>query len=90
MLTDISVLKTGGPEIIREDYDSAIADSVTRGEDYIAELKAEREKLGEAMAAVGLGMDELAPGMALAGLDSKRKRGWRAAAVPDWSVRIPA
>lgn len=86
--SNVSVLKTGGPEIAREDYDSAVLDSVTRGEDYIAQLKTEREQLGEAMAAVGLEVDELAPGMAVGALEAKRKRGWTPCAIPDWSTGV--
>lgn len=82
-----SVLKTSAPEMVREDYDQLVTDSHTRGEEYRAALEREREDLGAAMAAVGLDVEELRPGMARGALAAKRKRGWAVGGiVPDWTT----
>lgn len=58
-----------------------------RGEEYRAALDREREDLGMAMAAVGLDIEELRPGMAKSALAAKRKRGWAVGGiVPDWTT----
>lgn len=81
------VLKTSAPEIVREDYDARVSESVSRGEEYRAALERERDELGAAMAAVGLDIDELRPGMARGALAGKRKRGWAVGSmVPDWTT----
>lgn len=79
------ILKTGAPEIAREDYDTRMAESQTRGQGYVAVLTEER---GEAPApAAGLALDDLAPGMAVGVLAADRKRGWAVSgAVPDWTT----
>ncbi|CAK9781270.1 actin-like ATPase domain-containing protein [Cutaneotrichosporon oleaginosum] len=80
-------LKTSAPELVREDYDARVNESVARGEEYRAALERERDELGIAMAAVGLDIDELGPGMARGALAGKRKRGWVVGGiVPDWTT----
>lgn len=84
---DSSVLKTSAPELIREDYDQRITETMRRGEEYRAALERERDELGTAMAAIGLDLDELRPGMAKGALAAKRKRGWGVGGiVPDWTT----
>ncbi|BEJ15991.1 hypothetical protein CspHIS471_0505960 [Cutaneotrichosporon sp. HIS471] len=81
------VLKTSAPELVREDYDARVNESVSRGEEHRAALERERDELGAAIAAVGLDIDELRPGMARAALAGKRKRGWAVGGiVPDWTT----
>lgn len=72
---------------MREDYDARVNDSVSRGEEYRAALERERDELGTAMAAVGLDIEDLRPGMARGALAVKRKRGWAVGGiVPDWTT----
>jgi actin-related protein 10 len=72
-------LKTGAPEILREEYDAQYAESIARGDHYRSLV--EDEEVAEV---VGVSVDELRPGMALIG--TGRKRGWRdGVAVNDWS-----
>jgi actin-related protein 10 len=76
-------LKTGAPEIIREEYDSRLSESLARGDHYRAALE-EASAEAEVAAAVGIDVDKLQPGMALVG--SGRRRGWRdGVVVGDWT-----
>lgn len=78
-----SALKTGGPEILREEYDTLAAESAVRGEQYRQHLD-DAHSEAEVAAVVGLSLDELRPGMATLG--SGRKRGWRDGAfLRDWT-----
>jgi actin-related protein 10 len=79
----LRALKTGAPEIIREDYDTQYSESVSRGDHYRTSLE-EASAEAEVAAAVGISVDELQPGMALLG--TGRRRGWRdGVTVADWA-----
>jgi len=76
-------LKTGGPELLREDYDALCADSLARAEGHRNALD---EAEAEIAALVGLDVDELLPGMAVDGFGGKRKRGYHEGPrLGDWS-----
>ncbi|CAD6588985.1 MAG: hypothetical protein TREMPRED_005228 [Tremellales sp. Tagirdzhanova-0007] len=76
-------LKTGGPELLREEYDALCADALARA-DANRTLLDEAE--AEIAALVGLDLDELLPGMALDGLSAKRKRGYHEGPIlADWT-----
>lgn len=78
-LMTYSALKTGAPEITREDYDTLCAESIARGDHYRSSLED-----AEVAEGVGISVDELRPGMALLG--TGRRRGWRdGVVVNDWS-----
>lgn len=88
-------LKTGGPELLREDFDTIMATMSARG-DVWKTANAESmttDETGDAEAVerhepeVGISIEDLGPGMALHG-GGARKRWWdaeRKGAVGDWS-----
>lgn len=76
-------LKTGAPEIIREDYDTQSLESIARGDHYRSTPE-EADAEAEVAAAVGISVEELRPGMALLG--TGRRRGWRdGVSIADWT-----
>ncbi|EIW71696.1 hypothetical protein TREMEDRAFT_28085 [Tremella mesenterica DSM 1558] len=79
-------LKTGGPEIFREEYDTICAEAMTRAEAW---TNAQDEAQVEETA--GVELEVLGPGMALIGLEEHRKKGWsEVPRVSDWSRTVPA
>lgn len=84
-LADSSALKTSGPEVLREDYDARVTDSLSRGETFHELLQEARGD--EPSPTAGLALEDLRPGMAVGILESQRKRGWTASgALPDWTT----
>lgn len=76
-------MKTGAPEIIREDYDTQLLESINRGDHYRSALE-EAASEAEVAATIGISVDDLQPGMALLG--TGRRRGWRdGVSVADWT-----
>ena len=81
-------MKTGGPELLREEYDALCADALARADENRTLLD---EAEAEIAALVGLDIDELLPGMALDGLGAKRKRGYHEGPIlADWSRGVTA
>lgn len=77
------MLKTGAPEVLREEYDTLLGESITRGEQYLTDLKAAEV---EVAALVGVDVEALRPGEALISGQGQRRRGWREGVVlKDWS-----
>ena len=53
--------------------------------------QAQQNALQVEAATLGLELEELLPGMALHGLDDRRKRGWtEGVRVADWARAVPA
>lgn len=90
-------LKTGGPELLREDYDTIVATMSARGDIWKSSnaepVATEDDDVNDVEAAdrqeveVGVSIEDLGPGMALYG-GGARKRWWdveRKGAVGDWS-----
>jgi actin-related protein 10 len=78
-----SALKTSGPEIMREEYDMLVSESLARGEVW---YEANDAALAEVAATAGLDLEEMKPGMAMQGLETQRKRGWDEGRVlGDWT-----
>jgi actin-related protein 10 len=76
-------MKTSGPEIQREEYDTLCAESIARGENW--RMMVEEAEV-EMAALVGVEVESLRPGMALGDVEGGRKRGWRDDRVlGDWS-----
>ncbi|GFZ50090.1 hypothetical protein JCM24511_07843 [Saitozyma sp. JCM 24511] len=76
-------LKTSGPEIMREEYDMLVSESLARGEVW---YEANDAALAEVAATAGLDLEEMRPGMAMQGLEAQRKRGWDEGRVlGDWT-----
>jgi hypothetical protein len=76
-------LKTGAPEIVREEYDALYAESIARGDHHRASIEDARSG-AEDVEALGISVDDLQPGMALLG--TGRRRGWTdGVSVNDWS-----
>ena len=73
----------------REEYDTMLSESITRGEHYI---QAHEEEDVEAAALLGINIEELRPGEALAKLEGrKRRRGWKdAVPLDDWTRPVHA
>jgi hypothetical protein len=81
---DGRMLKTGAPELLREEYDTLFSESIVRGEAFLAEQETKRAELAEVAAAIGVDLDSLRPGEAVG--VGKRRRGWKEGAViKDWS-----
>lgn len=86
--TDNRIIKTGAPEILREDYDQLCNEDEERDLAFAAMIKESRQ--GEPDPKVGLELSELRPGMAT-GPMAKRKFGWEPEVLPDWTtVRVRA
>lgn len=82
-----SALKTGGPELLREEYETMLSESAARGDQYRTALD-DVEAEAQVAAAIGVSLDDLRPGMALSG--DGRKRGWRdSVPVNDWTKLGP-
>lgn len=76
-------MKTGGTELLREDYDALCSESIARAE---AHRTAQDIAEAEIAALFGLDVEELLPGMALDGLGGKRKRGYHEGSrLADWT-----
>lgn len=84
-LLTASALKTSGPEMLREEYDTRVTESLARGEAFAAAVKEER---GDAAPPTdGIALDDLCPGMAVGALAQQRKRGWTpSGALGDWTT----
>jgi actin-related protein 10 len=84
------VLKTSGPELLREEYDTRVSDSLSRGATFHAAVKEERGQVPAPQ--LGLALDDMLPGMAVGSLADKRKRGWTpSGGLGDWTTaRITA
>ena len=81
-------LKTGGPELLREDYDTLCAEGIARAEAHRTALE---EAEAEMAALMGLSVEEILPGMATDGLSGKRKRGYNEGPrLGDWSTGVRA
>ena len=79
------MLKTGAPELLREEYDTLFSESIMRGEAFLAEQEAKRAEFAEVAAAIGVELESLRPGEAV-GVGSRR-RGWKeGTVVKDWST----
>ncbi|WVQ75050.1 hypothetical protein IAR50_004659 [Cryptococcus sp. DSM 104548] len=81
-------LRTGGPEMTRETYDTLIATSLARGEVYRVELE---EAYASVAASVGASVEDLRVGEAVK--DARglgRRRGWRdgKGVIEDWSQTV--
>lgn len=88
-IADGRMLKTGAPELLREEYDTLFSESIVRGEALIAEQEAKRAEMAEAAAAIGVDLESLRPGEALGA--GKRRRGWKEGVkVHDWSGGVKA
>ena len=81
-LIQCSVLKTGSPEILREEHDTIISESIARGETYRTQLKEDEEEI---MASIGVDVEMLRPGEAVNGHVGKRRRGWKEEGIRDWT-----
>ena len=74
-------LRTGGPEMQREEWHALQAEAARKGEQWRDDLDVAE---AEVAALLGANIDELRPGEALGTVG--RKRGWRdSAELPDWS-----
>ena len=85
-----SVLRTGGPELTREAYDTILSTSLARGDAYSKELK---EAYHDVAASVGINVEELKAGEAVRdGRGLGRRRGWKdgKGVVDDWSKAVKA
>ncbi|ORX37906.1 actin-domain-containing protein [Kockovaella imperatae] len=81
------VLKTSGPAMLLEDYETRLSTSASRGQVYRQELEETRAELA---ASFGLSLDELRPGEAVNDVKReneylRRKRGWRDSVIDDWT-----
>jgi len=86
---DDSMLKTGAPEVLREEYDTLLSESISRGETFAAEQAAQLHELQEAAAAIGVDLESLRPGEALTA--GKRRKGWKEGVVlRDWTRVVRA
>lgn len=84
------VLRTGGPELTREAYDTILSTSLARGDAYRQELK---EAYHDVAASVGINVEELKAGEAVRdGRGLGRRRGWKdgKGVVDDWSKAVKA
>ena len=87
-----SVLKTSGPAMLLEDYETQLSVSVSRGQAYRQQLE---ESEAELAATIGLDMNQLRPGEAMERVMReneylRRKRGWRDSVVADWTRGVTA
>ncbi|OWZ68405.1 hypothetical protein AYX15_00819 [Cryptococcus neoformans] len=83
-------LRTGGPELTRETYDTILSTSLARGDAYRQELK---EAYHDVAASVGINVEELKAGEAVRdGRGLGRRRGWKdgKGVVGDWSKAVKA
>ncbi|ODO00748.1 hypothetical protein L198_03075 [Cryptococcus wingfieldii CBS 7118] len=81
-------LRTGGPEMTRETYDTLLSTSLARGEVYREELE---EAYASVAASVGASVEDLRVGEAVK--DARglgRRRGWRygKGVIEDWSQTV--
>jgi actin-related protein 10 len=80
------MLKTGSPEMTREEYDTLLGESIARGEAYRAEQAATE---AEVAALTAIDLESLQPGEAL--YSGKRRRGWREGVrLGDWAKTVKA
>lgn len=83
------MLKTGAPEMTREEYDTLLSESIARGESFAADQAAHAQEMQEAAAAIGVDLESLRPGEALS--VGKRRRGWKEGVVlRDWTRAVRA
>lgn len=81
----IRMLKSGAPEMLREEYDTLLGESITKGEQYLADLEAAEV---EVATLIGVDVASLRPGEAL--IAGQRKRGWKEGVVlRDWTRSVP-
>ncbi|ADV22349.1 hypothetical protein I305_02804 [Cryptococcus gattii E566] len=84
------VLRTGGPELTRETYDTLLATSLARGDAYRQELE---DAYHDVAASIGINVEELKTGEAVRdGRGLGRRRGWKDGrdVVGDWSRAVKA
>lgn len=83
----IRALRTGGPEMLREEYDTLVSEDYARGEAWTENVRAAEQEIS---ALTGVPVDQLEPGMALIGI-SPRKRQWNGSGVlRDWARGVTA
>lgn len=81
------MIKTGAPELLREEYDTAFSENIARGEAFVAEQEAKSAGIVSAAAALGIELDSLRPGEAL-GLGGRRREWKEGVRVHDWSAGV--
>lgn len=84
------MLRTGGPELTRETYDTLLATSLARGDAYRQELE---EAYHDVAASIGINVEEQKAGEAVRdGRGLGRRRGWKdgRGVVGDWSRAVKA
>lgn len=80
------MLKIGSTEVLREEYDTKLGESISRGQIYRAEQTAAE---ADVATLVGIDMESLNPGQAL-GI-GRRRKGWRDGVIlHDWSKVVLA
>lgn len=84
--TNVRIIKTGAPEILREDYDQLCNENMEKAIAFGAMVDDSRHGAPDPKA--GIELSELRPGMAHGPME-KRKFGWETEVLPDWTtVRV--